>query len=131
MNCEDCGFCCIACSCYGLTQDEIVSGIYKTMNQTVKYTDKDFKSGWSYFSLRQKLMFIPEFSKYLYVCGYYNPTKRNCTIYEKRPWACRSFNCDDHPSFKRWRSKKQKMIENKEYYADEIRKTLQGIPIKT
>ena len=131
MDCTDCGFCCLACSCYGLTQDEILSGIYKTMNQIAEFTDKDFKLGWSYFSLRQKLMFIPEFEKYLYVCVYYDPIKKQCTIYERRPWACQSFDCADHLSFKRWRSKKQKMIDNKEYHGDEIREVLQGMKINT
>lgn len=87
----------------------------------------NFKLGWSDYSLRQKLMYIPEFEKYLYVCIYYDPIKKQCSIYEKRPWACRSFDCNDHPAFKNWRSKKQKMIENKENYAGEIRKVLQGI----
>lgn len=129
MNCKDCGICCIVCSCYGLTQDEILSGIYKTMRRMHENSDANFKLGWSDYSLRQKLMYIPEFKKSIYVCIYYDPVKRQCTIYEKRPWACRSFDCDNHPSFKNWRTKKQQMVKNKDYYGDEIRKVLQGILI--
>jgi len=88
-KCLDCGKCCIVCSDVYLTKEEVASGEYKYQ----KRNTKEKLNGWSGKILKRKKAFIKELNKEVFMCYYFDPIKRLCMIYEKRPVVCRGFDC--------------------------------------
>lgn len=109
-NCERrCGICCIVTTCIRLAKWEYKEGNYDTV-----MISKIRHKGWSRHVLRQKEVEIPGSGK-VFACIYYDPKTKQCEIYDRRPWACRTFNCDDSSRFLKESTKE--LIENKKTWA--------------
>ena len=95
-KCLKCGKCCIVCTEAQLTKEEVASEKYK--HQKRRYRGK--LDGWSNQILKRKKAFIEELNKDVFMCYYFDPIKKLCTIYEKRPIVCRRFDCNNQISSK-------------------------------
>jgi len=90
-ECLKCGKCCIVCTDAQLTKEEVVSGKYKHQKRNCGGK----LDGWSNQILKRKKAYIKELKKDVFMCCYFDPIKRLCTIYEKRPTVCRQFDCKE------------------------------------
>ena len=84
-----CGLCCIVSTTIYLSIDEVRSGKYNMQ----KFYHKQDAKGWGNKTLKKIKKFIPELGKKVYCCFYFEPKKKDCTIYDDRPYVCRHFNC--------------------------------------
>jgi len=88
-ECLKCGKCCIVCTDAMLTKEEVASEKYK--HQKRNYKGK--LNGWSNQILKRKKAYIKELDKDVFMCCYFDPVKKLCTIYNERPMVCRGFDC--------------------------------------
>ena len=83
FNCNDrCGICCIICSFIPLADDE--------SNEYMNVPRKD-KPGKKLVKLKMK--YIPDLNQKRWICFYFDPYEKECTIYNNRPKTCRPWNC--------------------------------------
>lgn len=84
-ECKRCGRCCIVIPEVRLTKEEAEAKIYMSVYQPSRKRTV----------LMRRQFFNLEFTKSMYCCIYFDRYMNLCTIYDKRPEACRAFNCSD------------------------------------
>ena len=89
-KCLKCGKCCMVCTDAQLTKEEVASGKYK--HQKRNYKGRLYR--FSNQILKRKKAYIEELKRDVFMCYYFDPIKRLCMIYEKRPTVCRGFDCN-------------------------------------
>jgi Fe-S-cluster containining protein len=103
-KCKQCGFCCIP---YVINLEENGNEKHIDFYKKRKVKGKDTS-----LYLSRKWEFITDLKIKLLVCFYYDEKNKKCSIYEKRPIACREYKCSDkiHNSFLRSQRKYYKYL---------------------
>ena len=86
MNCKECKYDYVCCSKFGVTlsRDEVLSGEFAGKTVVLPLTENKKILGYV----------VTLAKKSSGSCVFYDDSTHECKIYEKRPNACRNFDCD-------------------------------------
>lgn len=98
-ECRKCGHCCWICF-VTITEEEAKSGQYITMDcKEEGYSDKK--------ALPKRLVLVKDVDKAVEACWYFDEKTNLCSIYDRRPKACREWFCKGTQVIEKIKSREQ------------------------